>query len=753
MKKCSFLPLVSDFGGVLRALYACRRKQSLSYVKSLHCQLVTLGLVKEVYVANNLIAVYSDFKSVDDARHVFDNMPERNVVSWTTLISAYTRSGDHQGSIRVFLSMLAIKLEVPNKFTFSVALKACAMSQNLEMGKLIHNCILGTELQLDTVLMNALLDMYVKCGSLLNAREIFDCIYPKTLTSWNILIDGYSKIGQMEDALFLFSQMPKRDTVTWNTIITGFAHKDASRALAFLCEMHKESCVFDEFTFPCALKACSSTEAFTMGKLVHCYMVKSGLLSGCFCGTALVDMYSKCGEIDEAVKIFDEHEAAESLGYGRIGIWNSVISGYVCNDYNRVALGMVSQAHKLGLVFDSFTFGSMLKASTHLHNLKFGKQIHGLIITSGHHLDSVLGSGLTDMYAKCGQIGTALNIFSGLPVKDLVAWGGLVTGCVQQGLNKLALSLFKEMVSLNLKVDEFVVSSILKVCSNLTGLKCGKQIHAYCIKNGYIWEGVTVTSLIDMYSKCGSIGDGIKLFECIKVRDTICWTGIIVGCGQNGKAGEAMHFFNEMVRSGISPNEITILGVLSACRHAGFVEDACGLFWSMRTVYGLAPQLEHYCCMVDILGRAGLFKEVEKLMNEIPYEPNETIWRSLLAACDTHNNLPLAKCVVNHLVAICPDDVSVLVTLSNLFARLGMWTKSIKSREMARKLEFLSAPMLLSRRAKDSQQGKWGDVRRKNRFLSIEGFRDPNCWIYSATLEEIQLQLQVEFPNFLCIIQ
>ncbi|XP_068661832.1 pentatricopeptide repeat-containing protein At4g08210 [Aristolochia californica] len=684
MKKCSFLLLAPRSNGVLQALYACRQKQSLSYAKSLHCQLVTLGFVKDVFIANNLIAIYSDHKTPDDAQHVFDNMPERNVVSWTALISAYTRSGNHQDSLSLFLNMLEVKQEVPNNVTFSVALKACAMSQNLEVGKLIHNCILGTRLQLDAVLMNSLLDMYVKCGSLLNAREVFDCIYPKSLISWNIIIDGYSKIGQMEDALFLFSQMPKRDTVTWNSIIAGFAHKDGAQALAFLSIMHKEGCEFDEFTFPCALKACSVTAAVTMGKQVHCYMVKSGFLLGCFCGSALVDVYSKCGEINEAVKMFDEHEAAESLGLGRIGLWNSVISGYVCNDHNSTALVMVSRAHKLGLVFDSYTFGSVLKACT--QNLNFGRQVHGLIITSGHHLDSVVGSGLTGMYAKCGKIEKALKIFSGIPVKDLVAWGGLITGCAQEGFSKLALSLFKDMVHLKLQVDEFVVSSVLKVCSNLTGLECGKQIHAYSVKNGYVLDSVTVTSLIDMYSKCGSIDDGIKLFEGTNVRDTICWTGIIVGCGQNGRADEAMHFFIEMLRSGISPNEITILGILSACRHAGLVEDARGLFWSMRTEYGLVPQLEHYCCMVDILGRAGLFEEVEKLINEMPYEPNETIWRSLLVACDTHNNLLLGKCAANRLVAICPNDVSAFVTLSNIFARLGMWTESTKLRDVAREV-------------------------------------------------------------------
>ncbi|KAF8411810.1 hypothetical protein HHK36_004369 [Tetracentron sinense] len=671
---------------IVRAFRHCGRIQAFKHGKSHHSQLIKLGFCNDVFLANNLIAMYGDFTFLDDARNLFDEMGERNLVTWTTMISMYTSVGNPVEAIGLYTMMLDYESEIPNRFTYSAALKACALVGNLELGKLIHRRVSREELHCDTVLMNTLLDMYVKCGSLGDAQRVFDEILPANSNSWNTIIAGYSKEGQMEEAVNLFHRIPEPDAVSWNTIIAGFMNRESPQTLEFLYMMHKEGVQLDQFTFPCALKTCGCLNLLKMGKQIHCYVVKSGFESGCFTGSSLIDMYAKCGGVDEARKLFYQYSKCEGSIPDRLALWNSMLSGYAVNECNGAAFNLVSQIHNSGARLDSYTFSSVLKVCINLLDLRLGLQVHGLIVSSGYELDYVVGSILIDLYAKHGNIKDALGLFQRLPKKDVVAWSGLIAGCVKEGLNFLVFSLFRDMINLDLEVDQFIISSVLNACSRLAGLEGGKQVHAYCIKSGYESEDVTVTSLIDMYSKCGEIEDGLILFNRLTERDTVCWTGIIVGCGQNGRAKEAIGFFQEMLKFGLKPNGITFLGVLSACRHAGLVEEAWAIFRSMGMEHRFEPRLEHYCCMVDLLGRAGCFEEAERLIADMPYGPDQTLWGSLLGACGIHNNADLGNRIAKCLSAITTEDPSIYVTLSNVYATLGMWDDSIEMREVIKQV-------------------------------------------------------------------
>ncbi|RZC54264.1 hypothetical protein C5167_013109 [Papaver somniferum] len=577
--------------------------------------------------------MYTDFKLFDSARHLFDEIHERNVVTWTTMINSYISAGNPLEALRMFNLMSEFELETPNPFTFSSALKACSVLGDLEMGKSIHNSIFRGSLQCDTILMNTLLDMYVKCRSLSDAREVFDAILSKNSISWNTMIGGYAKEGQMDEAVNLFLQMPVPDTVSWNTVIAGFMSlSDSSKALEFVQMMHRHGVHLDQFTFPCALKACGCLNMLTAGKETHCHVVKSGFGSCYISVSALVDVYGKCGEVGEAKALFDEY-LLSSGGSPRhnLGLWNSMLSGYVLNNCNVNALELVSQIHKSGTRLD-FYFSSSLKVCINLLNFRLGLQTHALIVTSGYGLDYVVGSILVDFYARHGYVEGAFGLFKRLPNKDIVAWTALISVCSQNGSSHLAFSLLRDMICLNLQVDHFVTSSVLKACSTLAGLGSGKQVHTYCIKCGYESEQITVTSIIDMYLKCGEIDDALTLFIGINERDTICWSGIIAGCGHNGRSKEALEY--EMIKSGVKPNEVTYLGVLSACRHSGLTD--------------------------------------------------QTLWSSLLWACGIHGNAESGSRIARHLVSLSPGDPSVYVTLANVYASLGMWNDAIKNLEPSR---------------------------------------------------------------------
>ncbi|CAN0892471.1 Pentatricopeptide repeat-containing protein At4g08210 [Linum grandiflorum] len=671
-----------DLKYIVAALRHCRKLQAPKHGKSFHSHLIKTGFSpSDVYMMNNLISMYTDCSLLIDARNLFDEMPVKNIVTWTSMVHACTTAGMPHDAINLYREMLAGETETPTGFTYSAVLKACSMAGDVELGKLIHDRIIEQNLEEDVVLMNTLLHMYVKCDRLRDARDVFEGMMSKaSTTSWNTIISGYCKQGLMKEAVDLFRQMPNPNVVSFNTVIAGLAENGNVKSLEFLCRMHSESFNLDEFTFPCALKICGEFEYLAMGKQIHCYALKSGFENCSYTLSALLDMYSNSKSLDEAVKLFEMYSNNEPS----LAFWNSMVSGYLKNEKNVQALNLVSYIHSSGISLDSYTWSNALKVCINLLNFKLGVQVHGLVVITGYEMDCVVGSILTDLYAKLGEMKDAFAVFGKLPEKDNLAWSGLITGCAKAGLNMAAFSLFRDMVSLEHEIDQFVIATMLKVCSSVSSLGKGRQIHALCIKEGYETESVTATALIDMYSKCGQIEESISLFNRLGDRDVVCWTGIIVGCGQNGKVNEALEIFREMKRCKVEPNEVTFLGVLAACRHAGLVETGWSVFQSMKSDHGLEPQVEHYFCMVDLLGQAGFITEAVDLVSEMPFRANKTIWSSLLAACVTHKKSEMVGGIAENLCALFPEDPSVYVMVSNCYAALGMWDDLSRVREAAK---------------------------------------------------------------------
>ncbi|TXG52922.1 hypothetical protein EZV62_022091 [Acer yangbiense] len=416
-----------DLKPLMLALRHCGRSQSVRNGISLHSHIIKHRFFHDIFMANNLLSMYVDFTYLNDAHKLFDEMTYKNIVTWTTMVSAYTSNKRPDKAIRLYNHMLECDLEVPNGFMYSAVLKACALTGDLQLGRLIHKRISRENLDNDTVM--------------------------------------YCKEGMIEEAISLFHQMPKRNIISWNCIIAGLAHKGSFLALEYMCMMHKEGLKLDEFALPCGLKACSYFNLLAMGKQIHCYVVNCDGLA----------------------------------------LWNSILSGYIVNEKNKAALCLLSQIHSSGVCIDSYTFSSAVKVCLKLLNLRLGLQVHGLNVTCGYESDYVVGSILIDLYAKLGKVKNALELFHRLPNKDIV-------------------------------------------CSSLASLGSGKQVHALCVKSGFDTKGVTVTSLVDMYSKCGEIEDGLALFNNMPERDVVSWTRVIVGCGQNGRAKEAITFFQDTIR-------------------------------------------------------------------------------------------------------------------------------------------------------------------------------------------------------------
>ncbi|XP_011624404.1 pentatricopeptide repeat-containing protein At4g08210 [Amborella trichopoda] len=651
--------------------------------KALHCHIIKCGFGSKTFICNNLISMYMDFCFSESAHKLFDEMPVRNVVSWTTLIAGYTHGGRPNEALKLF-SEMEFSPEKPNLFTFSIALKACSIKKDLEQGRLIHDQISRANLLSDTILMNSLVDMYIKSGSLIDARKVFEGMPLKNTGSWNTMIAGYLAEGEIEEAGQVFSSMPEPDSVSWNTMIAGYAKLGHGGVMELVHRMHMQGLRLDGFTFPCALKACASLKKLIEGQQIHAYVFRLGFESQLLVVTALVDMYVKCGKTLEAQTLFMQRSDGEGSVRESLALSNSMLGGYVNNGHYGDALELISQMYKSGLRLDSFTFGNILKLGCDQDNVRLGAQVHGLVVAYGYHLDAVIGSSLVDLYAKCGRIEEAQRLFQLLPEQDNVTWASLIAACAHQGLSSQVFSIFKDMLESRVNADHFVLSSILKACSTLSALASGKQIHAVIVKRGYETEVITSTALVDMYSKCGEIEEGIAVFDGLRDRDIVSWTGIIVGCARNGRAKEAIGYFGEMLRYGVNPNEVTFVGILSACSHAGLIDDACRYFESMSHDHGVIPGIEHYSCMIDLLGRAGRFEEAKKLMACLPHDPDRDIWTAMLGACGIHGNVALGKHAAQCLMATSPNTISAYVTLSNAYARMGMWKESCMLREVIR---------------------------------------------------------------------
>ncbi|XP_058086532.1 pentatricopeptide repeat-containing protein At1g08070, chloroplastic-like [Magnolia sinica] len=481
-------------------------------------------------------------------------------------------------------------------------------------------------------------------------------------------------------ACMVFNHIHQPNIVIWNTIIRGFVdHSFPKVAILGYVEMLQESKIIpDRITFPSLLKGCAQLLAFNEGKILHGQIVRLDLDSDLYIQTTLVKMYAACGDLNSARIVF------EKMGTQKNQVaWTTMISGYARNHYPKEALILFNEMEKEGLEPDEVTMVSVLSACGDLKDLDYGKNLHFHIDESGMKVCVVLGTALLDMYAKCGELDLARHVFDALPERNVVAWSAMVSGYSQNNCGEEALRLFKEMVfETNQKPNEITILAVISACAQSGDLNLGRWIHAY-ISKAQLNPSISLqNSLIDMYSKCGQIDVAHRIFYGMPEKDIVSWNTMINGLALHGLGVQALDQFSIMLMSGIRPDDITFIGVLSACSHAGLVLEGRQQYQNMRRIYGIVPKLEHYGCMVDLLSRAGLLQEAENFIQEMPMEPNGAIWGALLSACRVYNNVEFGKKAAKRLLDIEPDNDGVYVLLSNIFAGQKQWAEARKVRSL-----------------------------------------------------------------------
>ncbi|KAL1216940.1 Pentatricopeptide repeat-containing protein [Cardamine amara subsp. amara] len=582
----------------------------------------------------------------------------------------------------------------------------------------VHASIIKSPFSNEVFIHNRLIDAYSKCGSLEDGRQVFDKMPERNVFTWNSVVTALTKLGFLDEADFLFRSMPERDQCTWNSMVSGFAQHDrCEEALRYFALMHKQGFVLNEYTFASGLSACSGLSDMNRGLQIHSLIAKSPCLSDVYIGSALVDMYSKCGNVNDAQKVFDEMDNRNVVS------WNSLITCYEQNGPAVEALKVFQVMLESRVEPDEVTLASVISACASLSEIKVGQEVHGRVVKNDKlRNDIILSNAFVDMYAKCSRLKEARFIFDSMPirnvisetsmikgyamaastkaarlmftkmtVRNIVSWNALIAGYTQNGENEEALSLFVLLKKESVCPTHYTFANIIKACADLAELHLGMQAHVHVLKHGFKFQSgeeadiFVGNSLIDMYVKCGCVEDGYLVFRKMIERDCVSWNAMIIGFAQNGYGNEALELFREMLDSGEKPDHITMIGVLSACGHAGFVEEGRRYFASMTRDFGVSPLRDHYTCMVDLLGRAGFLEEAKNMIEEMPMQPDSVIWGSLLAACKVHRNITLGKYVAEKLLEVETSNSGPYVLLSNMYAELGKWEDVMNVRKLMRK--------------------------------------------------------------------
>ncbi|KDP26420.1 hypothetical protein JCGZ_17578 [Jatropha curcas] len=438
-----------------------------------------------------------------------------------------------------------------------------------------------------------------------------------------------------------FTQMNNPNCFSWNTIIRAFAetddddYKNPLEALGFFGQMCSEGLVEpNRFTFPSVLKACAKMGRIQEGKEIHGFVVKLGLDNDEFVASNLVRMYAMCGVMEDAYLLF---------------------SNYVSHFDNNSTKLVRNKRMQEGVV--------------------------------------VLWNVMIDGFVRLGDIGASRKLFNKMPQRSVVSWNVMISGYAQNGFFKEAMDVFHDMQMGDVSPNYITLVSVLPAISRLGALELGKWVHLYAEKNEIEIDDVLGSAVIDMYAKCGSVEKAIQVFEKIEnKKNAITWSAIIGGLAMHGRANDALDYYRKMQQAGVTPTDVVYIGLLSACSHAGLIEEGRSLFNHMVKVVGIEPRVEHYGCMVDLLGRAGLLEEAEQLVLNMPIRPDDVIWKALLGACKMHGNVKMGERVARTLMKLFPHDSGSYVALSNIFASRGNWVGVVEVRLKMKEMDVRKDP-------------------------------------------------------------
>ncbi|XP_071703437.1 pentatricopeptide repeat-containing protein At1g20230 [Rutidosis leptorrhynchoides] len=551
----------------------------------------------------------------------------------------------------------------------------------------------------------------------------------------------------------------------------------------------------DTRVVPSIVKACSGLNSLRIGKQVHGFCVTSGVCLDSFVQSSLVHFYLKCGRMEYACKVFDEMSDPDVVscsalvsGYAReghvkearkvfgkmvdVGIepnlvtWNGLVAGFNQSGCYMDAVNVFQEMCGRGFKPDGTTVSSVLPAVGNLGDVLVGVQVHGYVYKRGLGSDKCVVSAMIDMYGKCSltvemskvfdemqdvDVGSCNALISGLARNGLtddaleafkrlrsqelelnvVSWTSIIACCSQHGKDIEALEIFREMQVCGVKPNAVTIPCLLPACGNVAALMHGKSVHGFCLRSGILNNVYVGSALIDMYANCGRIRLAQICFDRMPFRNIVCWNAIMGGHAMHGNANEVLEIFHLMEKSDQKPDFITFTSLLSACSHSGFTEQGERYFKKMQNDYGIKPRVEHYACLVTLLGRAGKIKEAYSTIEKMPYEPDACVWGALLSSCRVHNNLELAQVAADKLFELEPNNPGNYVLLSNIYANKGLWKEVDKVRDLMKKMGMRKNPGC-----------SWIEIKNKVHMLLAGDRSHPQMFKILEKMENLSMEMK-----------
>ncbi|KAG6598480.1 Pentatricopeptide repeat-containing protein, partial [Cucurbita argyrosperma subsp. sororia] len=628
---------------------------SFSLARAVHGHMIASGFKPRGHFLNRLLEVYCKSSNLVYARQLFDEIPSPDAIARTTLITAYSASGnlklgreifngtplhlrdtvfynamiigyshndDGYSALELFRAMRRDDFR-PDDFTFTSVLSALVLVvDNEQQCGQMHCAVVKSGMGcVSSSVLNALLSVYVKCASplaisssgMVSARKLFDEMPRRDELTWTMMITGYVRNDDLNGAREVFDSMAEKLGAAWNAMISGYVHHGCfQEALIMFRKMRSLGIQHDEVTYTTIISACANGGFFQQGKQVHAYILKNELNPNhnflLSVSNALITLYCKNDKVDEARKVFRQMPLRNTV------TWNAILSGYV----------------------------------------------------------------------NAGRIEEAKSFFKEMPEKNLLTLTVMISGLAQNGFGDEGLKLFKQMRLDGFEPCDYAFTGAITACSVLGALENGRQLHAQLVHLGYNSNLSVGNALISMYARCGVLEAAESVFLSMPFVDLVSWNAMIAALGQHGYGAKAIELFDQMLKNGVFPDRITFLTVLTACCHAGLVEEGRHYFSLMLENYGISPDEDHYARMVDLFCRAGMFSYAKNIINTMPSKPGAPVWEALLAGCRIHSNLDLGIEAAEQLFELTPHHDGTYVLLSNMYADVGRWNDVAKVRKLMR---------------------------------------------------------------------
>ncbi|XP_068665618.1 pentatricopeptide repeat-containing protein At4g13650-like isoform X2 [Aristolochia californica] len=623
-------------------IVTCSKLLSVDRGKQIHAQVIVSGFENDPFVKTSLVDMYSKFNDLESATSIFGQCTVSDPVMYNSMISGLVSFGYFQEAVNLFLEARRDFDLRPSEFTFGSLIKASA-NLEIEVGEQVHVFSIKTGLD-------------------------FDCFVGTSL------VDMYGRFGDMESSEKVFRNIFSVDIALYNAIIVGFSQNVLDeKALQFYQELRLRGLFPNDITFSSILRGCSSLKHVKLGRVLHGIIQKSEFQRDLAVNTALIDMYMKCGCVEESWKVFRHMPERNTISY------NSMICGLGQNENFSEAVKLFIDMNRLNLEPDHATFVVLMNSCLGHERISY---VHA--IKHGFGSDSMVQNSLLDGLVKAGFVNEAQELFNKMQERTVISWTTLISGLSLLGFDSDALELFKRMQLAAINPNCFTISCVLKACGNLANLDQGICIHACSIKHGTNDDEFTNSSLLDMYANCGALGDSNKLFEELTKKDIVSWNSMITGFAQHGNGAEALKLLGDMEKYGIRPNHVTFISLLTACSRSGLVDEGVHIFESMTRKYGIVPCMEHYACLVDMYGRVGMLDRVRRSIESMPFEPDVSIWKIVLAACKLHGDADLAKIAGDHVLGSEYEDKASFVTLYNVLSVTHKWDEAEETRKRMR---------------------------------------------------------------------